>query len=243
MALFDKKFCDICGEKIGLLGNRKLDDANMCKNCAAKLSPFTTDRRRTTLADIKEHLRYREANQADVAAFHVTRTLGDKTKLLLDEDAGKFIVTSSSRWQDENPDVMRLSQVTGCQTEIRESKTEITYKDQDGKTLSYNPRRYETEYDFYLTIHINSPWFNEIVFQLNNNLVDRRGSFEYNEFTRQANEIRTALTQVRQEVRENTPATPATPAPQAAQACPACGATTTPDANGRCEYCGAAMQG
>lgn len=28
MGLFDKKYCDICGEKIGLLGNRKLDDGN-----------------------------------------------------------------------------------------------------------------------------------------------------------------------------------------------------------------------
>ena len=28
MGLFDKKYCDICGEKIGLLGNRKLEDGN-----------------------------------------------------------------------------------------------------------------------------------------------------------------------------------------------------------------------
>ena len=34
MGLFDKKVCDICGEKIGLLGNRKLDDGNLCKDCA-----------------------------------------------------------------------------------------------------------------------------------------------------------------------------------------------------------------
>ena len=40
MGLFDKKNCDICGEKIGLLGNRKLDDGNLCKNCARKLSPW-----------------------------------------------------------------------------------------------------------------------------------------------------------------------------------------------------------
>ena len=26
MGLFDKKYCDICGEKIGLLGNRKVED-------------------------------------------------------------------------------------------------------------------------------------------------------------------------------------------------------------------------
>ena len=29
MGLFDKKVCDICGEKIGLLGNRKLDDVRL----------------------------------------------------------------------------------------------------------------------------------------------------------------------------------------------------------------------
>ena len=44
MGLFDKKYCDICGEKIGLLGNRKLEDGNLCKNCAAKLSPFFSER-------------------------------------------------------------------------------------------------------------------------------------------------------------------------------------------------------
>ena len=27
MGLFDKKYCDICGEKIGFLGNCKLEDA------------------------------------------------------------------------------------------------------------------------------------------------------------------------------------------------------------------------
>ena len=39
MGLFDKKYCDICGDKIGLLGNRKLENGNLCKNCAKKLSP------------------------------------------------------------------------------------------------------------------------------------------------------------------------------------------------------------
>ncbi len=33
MGLFDKKICDICGEKIGLLGNRKLDDGNLWGLC------------------------------------------------------------------------------------------------------------------------------------------------------------------------------------------------------------------
>ena len=53
MGLFDKKYCDICGEKIGLLGNRKLEDGNLCKDCAKKLSPWFSGRRRSTVADIK----------------------------------------------------------------------------------------------------------------------------------------------------------------------------------------------
>ena len=48
MGLFDKKVCDICGEKIGLLGNRKLDDGNLCKDCAKKLSPWFEERRHST---------------------------------------------------------------------------------------------------------------------------------------------------------------------------------------------------
>ena len=45
MGLFGrKKNCDICGGKIGLLGNRKLSDGNMCKDCARKISPYLTGR-------------------------------------------------------------------------------------------------------------------------------------------------------------------------------------------------------
>ena len=32
MGLFDKKYCDICGEKIGLLGNRKLEEATSARS-------------------------------------------------------------------------------------------------------------------------------------------------------------------------------------------------------------------
>lgn len=45
MGLFDKKYCDICGDKIGILGNRKLEDGNMCKECARKMSPWLTGRK------------------------------------------------------------------------------------------------------------------------------------------------------------------------------------------------------
>ncbi|MGI6076893.1 MAG: DUF4428 domain-containing protein [Fastidiosipilaceae bacterium] len=238
MGLFDKKYCDVCGQKIGLLGNRKLEDGNMCKDCAKKLSPFMTDRRRTGLAEIKEHLAYREANRDMVAAFNVSRTLGDNTHVLLDEDSGHFIVTSSSRWREENPDVIPFSQVTNCSKEIRESKTEIKRKGKDGKEISYNPPRYDIDYDFYITINVNLPWFEEIQFKINNRRVDKRSSVEFKEVDRQADEIVETLMKQRQNVRDEIVASRVA---GMAQTCPLCGATTVPDEQGRCEYCRGAM--
>ena len=81
MGLFSKKYCDVCGEKIGLLGNRKLEDGNLCKECAKKLSPWFSDRRQSTVTEIKEQLAYREANQEKVAQVHPTRSLGERASL------------------------------------------------------------------------------------------------------------------------------------------------------------------
>ena len=117
--MFEKKNCDICGGEIGLLGNKKLEDGNLCKECASKLSPWFSDRRRSTVDQIREQLDWREANQQRVAQFNPTRTLGNDMKVILDEDVGRFIVTRSSRWREANPDVLDFSQVTGCDTEIR----------------------------------------------------------------------------------------------------------------------------
>ena len=108
MGLFDKKFCDICGEKIGLLGNRKLEDGNMCKDCAKKLSPFFSDRRSSTIAEIKEQLAYREQNKVTLKSFRPNLTFGDGKKIYVDMANGNFVVSSFSpnNWDDENPDVM-----------------------------------------------------------------------------------------------------------------------------------------
>lgn len=212
-------------------GNRKLEDGNMCKDCANLLSPFTTDRRRTSISDIKEHLVYRQANKTEVEKFNVTRTIGNSTKILLDEDAGKFIVTSSNRWQSTNPDVMTYGQVTGCELEIKENKSEIYSKDAEGKEISYNPARYESEYDFEIMLHIKSPWFSEISFNINDDSIDNKYSVEYNEASRQATEIKEIFSQIRVESRNAIPS-------KTAVICSLCGASTMLDASGKCEYCG-----
>ena len=58
--LFEKKVCSICGGEIGLLGNRNLEDGNLCKDCVAKLSPWFSDRRHSTVEEISKQLAYRE---------------------------------------------------------------------------------------------------------------------------------------------------------------------------------------
>ena len=93
MGLFDKKFCDICGEKIGMLGNRKLEDGNLCKDCAKKLSPFCDDRRRSTVEQIRAHLQYREENKNALRAFAPTLTLGEDKKVYIDQMKGNFVVS------------------------------------------------------------------------------------------------------------------------------------------------------
>ena len=171
MGLFDKKYCDICGEKIGLLGNRKLEDGNLCKDCAKKLSPWFSDRRRSTVEDIKGQLAYREENREKAAQFRTTRSFGEEWKVLLDEDHRWFTVTRARDLAEANPDILDFDAITGCRMDIDESRTELTHEDADGKDVSYVPPRYEYSYDFFLIITVRHPYFDEMRFSLNSSSV------------------------------------------------------------------------
>ncbi len=169
MALFEKKFCDVCGEKIGMLGNRKLEDGNLCKDCAAKLSPFFSERKHSTVDEIKEQLNYREQNKTQVSQFHPSETYGDHTKVMVDRNMGCFLVSGASNWREKNPDIIPLSNVMNCVLDVKENRTEIYREIQkDGRTerVSFNPPKYEYHYDFDMTISVNHPYFDEIKIDL-----------------------------------------------------------------------------
>ena len=252
MGLFDKKYCDICGEKIGMLGNRKLEDGNLCKKCAAKLSPFFSDRRRSTVADIRTQLEYREANKEAVAAFRVTRSFGEGTKILLDEDARKFVVTRARNLVEDNPDVINYSMVTGVDIDIDEDADEAYRTDSNGNSSSYAPPRYTYSYNFYVVIRVNHPYFDTIKVELNNSSVETtpnpvtsvmkpnpEHSPEYMKYKTMCEEIKEALMGARKQARDEAAA--ASAPPEMAK-CPYCGATTTPDRSGCCEYCGSPLK-
>ena len=198
--MFEKKECAICGTELGLLGKTKISEGYLCKECAGKLSPYFHGYRSSTADDIREQLAYREANAERLSSFNPTRTLSaGRTNIMLDEDAGLLIITSQSRWRDANPDIIEFSQVLGCDMDIDEHRTEIYRETKDGERESYNPPRYDLDYDFNLTIHVNTPYFTEINLRVNDSTIDQRGSIEYREAKRQATEVRDALVQLRQE--------------------------------------------
>ena len=196
MGLFDKKFCDICGEKIGMLGNRKLADGNMCKDCAKLLSPFCDDRRSSTIDEIKAHLQYREENKIALRSFSPMITVdGDYKNIYVDTAKGNFVVSSNKpgNWDNENPDVIPISAITSLTLDIEEDKNEIFYDDAQGNSKSYVPARYEYEYDFTLKFLVNTPYFDDFDVKLNNFSVKNMGSPEYNRYQQLAQQAMNAL--------------------------------------------------
>ncbi len=232
--LFEKKYCAICGKELGVFGKTKIADGHICKDCDAKLSPYFHGYSAASTDDIKAQIEAREANKAAVAAFCVTRTLGNDTKVYLDEDHGKVIITRSTNWASSNPDVLDFDQITGCDYHVKESKTEIKRKDAEGKEVSYDPKRYDTDYDVYVTVYVRHPYVGQIEFKLNSSRIDKRTSPEFQRTEQLAIEIRDALTGIHAEQQ-------AAAAPKSVVTCPHCGASTLPDANGCCEYCGGAL--
>ena len=175
MGLFDKKFCDICGEKIGLLGNRKLEDGNLCKNCAKKLSPWFDERRHSTVEQIKDQLQYREQNRQALSGFRATRVIGDYYKMYIEEVNGvptRFFVTSRSNYKEENPDIISFKDVISCVTDIHVRDEEMKQKNADGQMVSYRPPRFKHHHDFFIKMDIrNNPYFDNIKFRINGSTI------------------------------------------------------------------------
>ncbi len=165
--LFEKKECSVCGGEIGLLGNRKLEDGNLCKNCAKKLSPWFSERRHSTTEEIRQQLAYREENQKKAAQFSTSRSIGEEWKFLLDENHRWITVTRSKNLAEANPDILDFQDVTGCRMDIDEDRTELMREGPNDKKISYNPPRYEYTYNFDIIITVRNPYFDEMSFRLN----------------------------------------------------------------------------
>ena len=179
MGLFDKKYCDFCGGGIGLLGNRKLADGNMCKDCASKISPWVNDRRQWSVAEMQQHLVYRDTNYQNLQYFQITRVIGNTMKLYIDCNSAQWFLTRHDNFRTVNPDLFFFNQVTGCQIEIKDNCREVFYVAPDGTREPFYPPEYDYDYDFYLNVYVNSPFVQEISFKINDSHIENIGDYEY----------------------------------------------------------------
>ena len=178
MGLFDvfkKKECCICGNEVGLLGNRKLEDGNMCSKCTKKLSPWFEERRHSTVEQIKAQLQYREQNSINLEDFQVTRVIGDAYKFYVEEKDGvptRFFVTDAADYKEKNPDIVAFKDIVSCVTNIEKRREEMKQRNAEGNMVSYNPPRYKVHHNFYIEMGIrNNPYFDSIRFYVNSGVV------------------------------------------------------------------------
>lgn len=145
--LFEKKNCSICGGEIGMLGNKKLSDGNLCKNCRKKLSEFYDGFGNATVEGIQTQLTLREENRRKLDEFQTTYAFGEHAWFLIDAENQQFVVLSESdgdvtsidQVKDKNPDIIKFSQVRDVKIKEMMAANEVK-KTVDGKQVSYNPK-------------------------------------------------------------------------------------------------------
>lgn len=146
------------------------------------------------MEDIKRQLAYREENEKKLAHFSPSITFDGSKKVYIDPLGERFIITGLSNWRSGNPDLIAFSQVLGVNTDIRENKEELFYEDSDGNEKSYKPPRYTCDYEFNVTIRVDSPWFDEIELELSDgNRPDSRYTDLYCEYERKMHELADVL--------------------------------------------------
>ena len=96
--------------------------------------------------------------------------------------------------EQDNPDIVPLSAITSCRLDIDEQRVEEEYKDQDGKSRSYVPPRYNYSYDYKIKLGVNTPWFDDMDFKLNTFSVKDHERAKMMNYEQLASQIITALT-------------------------------------------------
>lgn len=179
MGLFDKKVCAVCGKQFGLLGGSGIADGQLCNDCKRKFSPYASRISKMTTADVKRHLEYREKNEAELASFSPDTVLGTGKKFYFDNHKGAFVISSRSNFRDGNPDIVNRNQVVNAEYKVNENASEI-YKDEENK-VSYEPKQYEYDFTFTMKVTVDSPYFDEISWEVNDgDKPERRNDESYN---------------------------------------------------------------
>ena len=156
-----------------MLGNKKLEDGNCCKECAGKLSPWFDERRHSTVEQIRRQLSAREENRHKLQTWNHDMVFGEYQKLyvkFLGKIPDTFVISSASNYKEANADILEFAYVSSCDADIRESHRELKQKNAQGEEVSFNPPRYEYSYEFYVKLMImGCEYIDDLRFRLNRN--------------------------------------------------------------------------
>ena len=113
MGLFEKKFCNICGDKVNMLTQQKLSDGYLCSDCKHKLGSFTSGWKQRTVDDVKRHLELREQNKQKYQQFNCSATAGgSNSSIQVDFNNRWFIFAINNRdYKSGNPQIFDFSQL------------------------------------------------------------------------------------------------------------------------------------
>lgn len=119
MGLFskNKETCSICGANVGF-GSKPLSNGYICKQCRAKISPYLNYYTRLTADEMRDHLKYREDNFANLRKFNPTKILLaprteddeiDGPRVFLDENRREFLFSVDNNYMKRNSDLFEYS--------------------------------------------------------------------------------------------------------------------------------------
>ena len=130
MGLFEKKYCDLCGDKVNALTRQKLNDGFLCSDCKHKLSCLTHGWKNRSIEDVKLHLEQRKQNKAKYAAFSRSASAGSNEMLVVDFQKRQFYFAMDRDYKEGNPEVFDFSQLQNFWIEL--GYTSLSDSDHDG---------------------------------------------------------------------------------------------------------------
>lgn len=140
MAFFEKKFCELCNDKVNLLTRLKLSEGFLCSACSKKLSGFSGNWSQRSIADVQQHLAEREQNKIKYSQFQRTGVAGPNSELAVDNVHQLFYFAYGRDYRDGNPEVFQFNQLVDFY--ITEDYDAFT-KDSDGDGISDSRDTYD----------------------------------------------------------------------------------------------------
>lgn len=147
--------CELCGKAIGPSGNYELLDGYLCQDCADQLSPWFNEFDMAEVDDLQEQIRLREENQNRIPDFCPSRKFGDEIMVVVDDEAGEFVVTDNQDLWEDNSDIISIDECINCSVDVQKDCVPIGHK------------RYRYTYNFQVTIDLDHAYLSEITFPLN----------------------------------------------------------------------------